>query len=518
VLTEETVIKLNRTILASFTILCLFSLWSLIGCKISVKAGTDVIYVPTNYTTIQEAINHANPGDTIFVYKNRTYFEHVVVNKSVSLVGEDRDSTIVDGSGTGNVFSIEANNVSIESFTVRRGDSGVLVEHSSGNDISHNKITDSRDGIILSFSSNTVVSGNTISSNNYYGIYLNYASNNVVSDNVITNNVDGISLNYASNNVVFGNTVSSNDYGISLDSSSNNVILGNTITNNFLGISLIISNNTIYHNNFNNTRQVNSYASKNIWDYGNEGNYWSNYPWQDLNEDGIGDAPYVISGVIDNYPLMGMFSDFPVIHQEETYHVTTICSSTISGFRFEIGPETGNKIIRFNVTGKDGTVGLCRVRIPTALMNYPYIVLAGAEEIVPTILDISNETHAYLYFTYTHSSYTITIISSKTLHLYNELLDRHARLQIDLYNLNSTYNDLLNNYSILSGNYSQLQEDYHELNSSYQEHLLQYSKNLQNIRNLMYILAATTAIFIATTIYLSKYAHAGKTKIFEDKK
>jgi parallel beta-helix repeat protein len=390
-----------------------------------------------------------------------------------------------------------------------------------------------------------VVSGNIISSNNYYGIYLNYASNNVVSYNTITNNVDGISLNYASNNVVFGNTVSSNNYGISLDSSNNNVVSGNTITNNFLGISLIISNNTIYHNNFNNTLQANSYASKNVWDYGNEGNYWSNYPWQDLNEDGIGDVPYVISGVTDNYPLMGMFSDFPVIHQEETYYVTTICSSTISEFRFEIGPETGNKIIRFNVTSKDITVGFCRVKIPTELMNYPYIVLVGTEEIVPTILDVSNETYAYLYFTYTYSNYTITIISSKTLHLYNELLDKYAKLQTDLYNLNVTYNNLLNNYSSLLGNYSQLQEDYrelnnsyqehllnyssllgnysqlqedyYELNSSYQEHLLHYNENAHNIRNLMYILATTTAIFIATTIYLSKSAHASKTKVFKNR-
>ena len=71
-----------------------------------------------NYTTIQEAIN-ANEtlnGNTILV-EDGTYYEHVVVNKSLTLVGENRDSTIVDGNGTGPAFTLNANNVSLISFT-----------------------------------------------------------------------------------------------------------------------------------------------------------------------------------------------------------------------------------------------------------------------------------------------------------------------------------------------------------------------------------------------------------------
>jgi len=250
--------------------------------------------------------------------------------------------------------------------------------------------------------------------------------------------------------------------------------------------------------------------STNVWDDGRKGNYWSNYTGQDLNEDGIGDNPYVIDvNNQDNHPLMGIFSVFNVTSERETHHVTTICNSTISDFRFEIGPETGNKIIRFNVTSKDSTVGFCRVGVPTELMNYSLIVLVGVQEITPKILDdVSNETCIYLYFTYIHGSHTIRIISSKTLYLYNELLDKYIKLQVDLYNLNLSYFELL-------GNYSELQESYRELNNSYQEHLSDYSQNVCNVRNLMYIFAATTAIFLMTTIYLSKHAHSGKTKVFE---
>jgi hypothetical protein len=238
---------------------------------------------------------------------------------------------------------------------------------------------------------------------------------------------------------------------------------------------------------------------------------------------------------------MGMFSDFSVTYKEETYHVTTVCNSTITDFRFEIGAETGNKIIRFTAIGKDGVVGFCRVTIPTGLMNYPCIILVGTEEIVPTLLDVSNQTNMYLYFTYIHGSHTIAIISSKTLILYYELQksyrglnsshhslinnysillsnyvqlqDSYSELQIGLYNLTATYYDLINNYSILLGSYSQLQENYRELSNSYQEHLLDYSKNVHNIRSLMYIFAVATAIFITTTIYLSKRVHEARYKV-----
>jgi len=106
--------------------------------KISVKADSTGIIVDddgeADFDIIQEAIDNATSGDMIFV-RAGIYFEHVIVNKSVSLVGEERDSTIVDGNGTDSVISITANYVRIKGFTVKRGgrgpyDSGVFVNHS----------------------------------------------------------------------------------------------------------------------------------------------------------------------------------------------------------------------------------------------------------------------------------------------------------------------------------------------------------------------------------------------------
>jgi parallel beta-helix repeat protein len=481
---------------------------------------------PADFDNIQEAINNASSGDTVFVHIG-TYYEHVVINKTITLVGEDNNFTIIDGNETNNVIRISANNVTVKSFTVRKSGmypySGILVDHSTGNVIINNKVIYNYEGISLLYSSSNVVCGNTILSN-YDGIYFYSSSSNVVSGNTIfSSNYDGIDLYYSSSNVVSGNVILHNNFaGISLLYSSSNVVCGNTILSNYPGIDLALlsSYNIIYHNNFNNTDQVWS-DSANVWNYGDEGNYWSDYAKQDLNKDGIGDAPYAIDVVNqDNYPLMGTFYEFSITLGREIYSVTIISNSAISLFRFQIGAETGNKIIHFNATGEDGTLGFCRVKIPTGLMNYPHIVLVDGEEIIPTVLNVSNEAYAYLYFTYLHENHTITIISSKTLRLYFELLGEYLKLQMDLHDLNETYYTLSGNYTTLLYNYSQLQISLQELNDSYLEHLMDYSEQMQNIRNLTYILVALTAILIVTTIYLSKRANTNvttKIKVTEER-
>ncbi|MCJ2669963.1 MAG: hypothetical protein LN416_05575, partial [Candidatus Thermoplasmatota archaeon] len=54
------------------------------------SASAKTLYVggagPGNYTSIQNAIFAAEPGDTVFVY-NGTYYGNIEIYKTVSLVG-----------------------------------------------------------------------------------------------------------------------------------------------------------------------------------------------------------------------------------------------------------------------------------------------------------------------------------------------------------------------------------------------------------------------------------------------
>jgi len=54
---------------------------------------------PGNYTRIQDAIDNASDwGDTVFVYDDSSpYYEFLIINKSISLIGENKDTTIIKG-------------------------------------------------------------------------------------------------------------------------------------------------------------------------------------------------------------------------------------------------------------------------------------------------------------------------------------------------------------------------------------------------------------------------------------
>jgi parallel beta-helix repeat protein len=518
---------------------------------------------PADFNKIQTAIDNASSGDTIFVHEG-TYYENISINKSLAILGEDANSTIIDGFTYGSVVSIMADNVNFTSFTVKNSgtnlyDSAIRIEHSSGIVISYNNLSENPNGISLYFSSHGTISKNVIASNTFHGIYVYSSEGNTITNNVILGNYAGVYAYSSGGSIITNNVILDNLYGIYGYSSTGEVISGNTIFYNLYGIYFVFSGyNIVYHNNLNNTNQAWG-DSLNSWDYNGEGNYWSDYTGPDTNADGFGDYPYSIEvSNQDNNPLMGMFSDLEVEFKGQTYHLAVISNSTISGLLFEIGVETGNKIIRFNVNDKTGTIGFCRVTIPTELMNYPYILLIGSEEITPT-LNISNDTHAALYFTYIHENQTIRIISSVALQLYTELLNSYLRLQTDFHNLNLTYNELLNTYNALLKNYTQLQRSldtlnasylqfyslnasfnvllnaynallanytqlqgsYNGLNNSYQEHLLDYSEKIQNIQSLMYIVIAIITIFVVTIVYLSKRAHTGaysRARAFEIEK
>ena len=193
------------------------------------------------YKTIQSAVDAANTGDVISVSEG-TYSENIVVKKNgISIIGKNKEKTIIDGKKTGSVIKIDqANNVKVSGFTVQNsGGSGQY------------------DG----------------------GISLYRANNNFIANVIMVNNVVGISIYSGSNsNIVSGNDIKSNGkYGVFIFSSNDNKIYNNNIQNNEFGFyGDGARTNSFYSNNFiDNKNQAYDNSGMNSWDDGKSGNYWS---------------------------------------------------------------------------------------------------------------------------------------------------------------------------------------------------------------------------------------------------
>lgn len=149
---------------------------------------------PGNYTTIQSAIDNATPGDIVFVY-NGTYPENIVIDRILSIEGEDKNTTIIDGGRNGYVVNVGSSWVNISGFTITRGStlwdySGIELDNVDKCSITNNIITDNLDGIRMTESNDTLIANNRIFSNHQYGIWLRSTSGNTIVSNTMVE--DGI--------------------------------------------------------------------------------------------------------------------------------------------------------------------------------------------------------------------------------------------------------------------------------------------------------------------------------------
>jgi len=352
-----------------------------------------------SYDTIQAALDAPQTldGHTIFVEEG-VYYEHVVVNKSLRLIGEDQNNTVIDGehNGThqeGAVVLIQADNILLSNFTLLKGGccgaAGVYVENCE----------------------NVTVTNNNIMWNNAFGIKVENASRITLSyNNVGRNAAYAIQLANSSHNLILGNHIKNqSNMGISIRYSHNNSIVENEISNSTVGTAFEYSDDNLFsHNNlFDNLFHVQSFFSENVFDTEFEGNFWDDYGGSDSNHDGIGDAVYALpDNNEDRYPLMGLFQGLNTSPGEQ---VNVISNSTIEGFEYY----ESNSTIKMHVSNMTGSQmhGFVRITIPHTLMTEPYnITIDGVD---PTFWNYTlrdNGTHRWIYFTYDHSTREVIII------------------------------------------------------------------------------------------------------------
>lgn len=316
------------------------------------------ILVPIDYLTISEAVANAYPGDSIHV-KSGVYYENLIVNKSLSIAGEDRESTIVIGTGgvergMQTVFTLAANDVLISGFAITslnysnpsQHATGISVEGDNCN-ITGNNLTNLYYGVFCSVQSSIIISNNNINDNFKDGIRFCGGSQNYIINNNITGNtqsgiaIEGysniISKNTIENNnraigvgssysVIFGNSLADNKESGLYFAGSNNIICGNDISRNKWGVYFTPffaapNANRFYHNNFiGNTGDIGMISpyDVNFWDNGSQGNYWGDYTGVDANRDNICDIPYVVdNNNMDKYPMITPFN-IQMLHEPPT--------------------------------------------------------------------------------------------------------------------------------------------------------------------------------------------------------
>lgn len=187
--------------------------------------------MPHDFSSIQAAIDNASPGDIILVPPG-IYYEQLVINKSITIKGENETTTIINGNASGICIQITADNVVVTGFTIQNALIGIIIQSSNYTQTLENIITaTSWESIILSQSSSNLITNNTIS-NNSKGIHLVLSSNNTISHNKIDSNYEcGVLLNNSTNNLIESNGIHANhSKGIYLADSSGNLIAKNTIT------------------------------------------------------------------------------------------------------------------------------------------------------------------------------------------------------------------------------------------------------------------------------------------------
>jgi len=338
----------------------------------------NIIYVPDDYSTIQEAIDHANPGDTIIV-RDGIYIENIKINKSKITIKSENgfiSTTIQSANPENYILNVTRDYVRIEGFTVEGAaphlysPAGVFLSRVTHCEILSNKICDNHDGIHLYYSSDNILTNNTVN-DNYFGLHLVDSPDNVLSNNTVKNNEEaGFRLEYSSNNILIGNIVDNSYYGFYLCFSSNETLFNfNIIKNNAYGICSYTSSNTITNNLISNNYEgvylrasSNNVLRNNTVNNNGEGIYLSSSN-NILANNTVSNSRYygiILRGFSSNNIIIGNIVNNSLFGFSLKYsRNNTLVSNTINNNRFGISIDrSSNSILAKNAINNNTYAGI----------------------------------------------------------------------------------------------------------------------------------------------------------------
>jgi parallel beta-helix repeat protein len=222
---------------------------------------------PNNYSKIQDAIDNSSNGDTVFVYDDSSpYFENLVLDKSINLVGEDKESTTINGSKLNimlDTIEIRANNVYINGLSIVENPGyyyqAAIKIVSDNVTISNCKFYNNNwIGISLLGSYYSKIIDCELSEN-LIAIHLVDSNENEINNCLCYENSDDIILfeNSHYNKIINCTSISNGFSGIHIQRSSGNQIINCTCINGYEGIGLAYAPNTLMRGNIINNNQEN---------------------------------------------------------------------------------------------------------------------------------------------------------------------------------------------------------------------------------------------------------------------
>lgn len=249
----------------------------------------------TSITSIQSAIDAANPGDTIEV-TNGLYHENIYIYKTLEIRGISNGSSmpVIDGGDKGSAITLAADGIHLEGFMIFNSTNGSGIEvASSNNTIMGNKAYNNKFGIYIYGSKNNTIKNNDLIYNRYAGIEIDDSSNNIIVNNSICNN----------SYIVAEKTINTG-VGVVFYNTSNNEIRNNIIKNNTLdGISIYESRRSIIENNSLNRNVAGIYIQSS-----NESRIEGNHIFDNLKTGMFIESSYncnIIRNIIENHPITG---------------------------------------------------------------------------------------------------------------------------------------------------------------------------------------------------------------------
>ena len=212
------------------------------------------IYVPDNYSTIQQAINQAIDDSAIFV-RSGTYNETVTITKPIWLIGEDEQTTTIDAHSQASSLLILADNVTVTGFHIintpipSQGNPwfsweyipakqlpSIQINKSSGCNIYGNLFTNGSIGVNLANSQGNAVFENLFSFNGE-AICISGQSHFVANNRILNHGIGGTGLVIdGSNNIIVNNTIRDGTGGIWFKTGESNTLRGNVMRGNFINL------------------------------------------------------------------------------------------------------------------------------------------------------------------------------------------------------------------------------------------------------------------------------------------